>query len=559
MSDMANNINDRAEDGGDVIAPPWPLRPHDARNAEQDAKRPKAETDPDDKRGKRPSGDHRKPARAHRHKGVAALVVFCCLILATYVGGVLVFSRTCYPNTVVADADISWLDRDSSIARVRSSAEDYVLTIEGDGFSWRYEAERASDVIDAAAAVDRVIAQNKPLLWPVRLAKGLLSPLGEGDQPRTADVESDSKGPELDDIPLPTSFDRSGFLASLNAAIEEFNASRPGTLDAVSSYDAENGVFSLDRALSNRKLDVEAIDRAALLAVSALNSDVKLTDDSFTPLANGADEEELQKALDSANELIGTDVNLKMGGAAVATLDGATLATWIAFDDSLNPTLNTESVSQWVHDLAATQLDTVGSERTYTRADGKTISVRGGTYGWMSDESQLTQMLHDAVANKQVGDIDIPLKHSAASWNGAGRPDWGAYCDIDLSEQHARYYDASGNLVWESGCITGNPNTGNATPTGVYALNAKARNSTLIGLDEDHDGEPDYKTPVSYWMPFVGNAIGMHDANWQSSASFSNPNAYTWTGSHGCVNLPPDRAAALFEVISQGDCVIVHN
>ena len=93
-----------------------------------------------------------------------------------------------------------------------------------------------------------------------------------------------------------------------------------------------------------------------------------------------------------------------------------------------------------------------------------------------------------------------------------GKPDWGAYCDIDLTEQHARYYDAAGNLVWESGCITGNPNNGNATPTGVFSLNAKTRNSTLIGLDEDEDGEPDYKTPVAYWMPFVGNAVGMHDA-----------------------------------------------
>lgn len=203
MSDMANNINDRAEDGGDVIAPPRPLRTHDARNAEQDAKRPKAETDPDDKRGKRPSGDHRKPARAHRHKGVAALVVFCCLILATYVGGVLVFSRTCYPNTVVADADLSWLDRDSSIARVRSSAEDYALTIEGDGFSWRYEAERASDVIDAAAAVDRVIAQNEPFLWPVRLAKGLLSPLARAINPGRQTSNRTPRDPSSTTSPFP--------------------------------------------------------------------------------------------------------------------------------------------------------------------------------------------------------------------------------------------------------------------------------------------------------------------------------------------------------------------
>lgn len=104
------------------------------------------------------------------HKGAAALGVLCCLLIALYGGGVFVFSRTCYPNTKVAGADLSWLDRDSSVARVRDAAEDYVLEVSGDGFTWTYEAEHANEVIDAARAVDNVMAHNEPALWPVRLA-----------------------------------------------------------------------------------------------------------------------------------------------------------------------------------------------------------------------------------------------------------------------------------------------------------------------------------------------------------------------------------------------------
>lgn len=59
-------------------------------------------------------------------------------------------------------------------------------------------------------------------------------------------------------------------------------------------------------------------------------------------------------------------------------------------------------------------------------------------------------------------------------------------------------------------------------------------------------------------MPFIGGAVGLHDADWQSSASFSNPNAYTYVGSHGCVNLPPDKAGELYNLVKQGICVIVH-
>ena len=39
-------------------------------------------------------------------------------------------------------------------------------------------------------------------------------------------------------------------------------------------------------------------------------------------------------------------------------------------------------------------------------------------------------------------------------------------------------------------------------------------NQTLIGEDENGDGEPDYKSQVS-WMPFVGNMVAFHDASWR--------------------------------------------
>lgn len=60
-------------------------------------------------------------------------------------------------------------------------------------------------------------------------------------------------------------------------------------------------------------------------------------------------------------------------------------------------------------------------------------------------------------------------------------------------------------------------------------------------------------------MSFIGGAVGLHDANWQASSSFSNPNAYLSVGSHGCINLPPSKAAELYDMINVGDCVVVHN
>lgn len=496
------------------------------------------------------------PNGSRGRRVLIALGVVLAVLVIAYGGGVVLFGNVCYPNTVIADTDVSLMTRDTAISRVRSSAEGYRLTVEGDGFTWTFDPESASEVIDAEAAVDRTIGANDPFEWPVRLVEAL------SNTDSNAAVESSADGGEevsLDQIDLPQGFDRDAFLADLDAALDAFNETRTGTFDAAGAYDADAGKFTLEKARSNQKLDKEAIEVAALRAISTLSKNVALDEGSFVPLAGGASESELRAAIDQANSLIGTDVDLKMGGSVVATLDGATFVQWMTFDESLKPTLSTEPLAQWVRDLAETKLDTIGCQRTYARPDGKVVTVSGGTYGWNSDEQQLVKLLQEAVANKQVGEIDIPTLQNAAVWTAKGEKDWGAYCDIDLTEQHCRYYDASGNILWESGCVTGNPNEGDATPTGVYILNAKRQNETLIGMDMDKDGEPDYRSPAAYWMPFVGNLIGLHDASWQSASVFTNPTAYLWAGSHGCINLPTDKAGELYNLIQVGDCVVVHN
>lgn len=116
-----------------------------------------------------------------------------------------------------------------------------------------------------------------------------------------------------------------------------------------------------------------------------------------------------------------------------------------------------------------------------------------------------------------------------------------------------RFYDEAGALVWESACVTGTPNGEHDTPSGVYWLNQKQSPSTLVGYDGD---TKIYETEVQYWMPFVGNAIGLHDADWQPD--FGGTLYKEGFGSHGCVNLPPSKAGELYGLIQGGDVVVCH-
>ena len=56
-------------------------------------------------------------------------------------------------------------------------------------------------------------------------------------------------------------------------------------------------------------------------------------------------------------------------------------------------------------------------------------------------------------------------------------------------------------------------------------------------------------------MPFH-NGQGLHDATWRGAFG---GNIYTYGGSHGCVNLPLDIAAQLYNLVYVGMPVIVHN
>ena len=61
---------------------------------------------------------------------------------------------------------------------------------------------------------------------------------------------------------------------------------------------------------------------------------------------------------------------------------------------------------------------------------------------------------------------------------------------------------------------------------------------------------------MQFWLPFVGNIVGFHNAPWQSVYGGQ---IYLWNGSHGCVRMSYDDAQALYAVAKVGDAVVVHS
>jgi lipoprotein-anchoring transpeptidase ErfK/SrfK len=117
--------------------------------------------------------------------------------------------------------------------------------------------------------------------------------------------------------------------------------------------------------------------------------------------------------------------------------------------------------------------------------------------------------------------------------------------EVDMTNQHLYLYQ-NGTVELESDFVSGNMSKGYNTPAGVFGLTYKTKNAVLRGAD--------YATPVNYWMPFNGN-VGMHDATWRSSFG---GNIYLTSGSHGCINLPLDKAKEIYQYMSENFPIICY-
>ena len=123
-----------------------------------------------------------------------------------------------------------------------------------------------------------------------------------------------------------------------------------------------------------------------------------------------------------------------------------------------------------------------------------------------------------------------------------------SYIIVSLSQQSVWAYKGETMLV-STPVITGKPSANNATPRGLFYIQPfKQSPSVLIG--------PDYASPVSFWIPFVDNMIGLHDSPWQTHGYGGD--IYLYYGSHGCVNTPYEAVRTLYYSYPVGTPVVVY-
>ncbi|MDN0045105.1 L,D-transpeptidase family protein [Mediterraneibacter glycyrrhizinilyticus] len=450
---------------------------------------------------------------------IGALVVIYLGIAAFFMSHFLV-------NTSINGKDFSGKTVADVEAYLKEQVADYELTI--------LEQNNVSDVITGSeislaykenSRVQDALENQRQLLW-------LISLFSESDTDITIEVEYDD--------------------AALEENIQNLQAVTAEQVDPVAAHPEYDGnSFVVAEEQYGTTVDMETLTAKIKEHITEFDTTLDMMDEEcYVMPAYTSDSPEVQAACDEMNEYLKASITYPMDEDVVVDKD--LISKWVTYDDDMKVAFNEDAVREWMREFGK-KYDTLGTTRTITTPTGKTAEVSGGTYGWSVDEETETKNLINSIKNGEVAERAPAYKQTAASH---GAQDWGStYIEVDIAAQHM-WYIVDGAVGMESDVVTGLPADGRDTPTGVYSILYTERDSTLKGETDPETGKPSYETPVAFWMPFTWQGHGFHDATWQSSFGGSR---YQTNGSHGCVNMPYDKAEQLFNMISAGTPVIVHN
>lgn len=314
-----------------------------------------------------------------------------------------------------------------------------------------------------------------------------------------------------------------------------------------------NNEFTIINEIIGSTVDQEKTLEAIRSAFSEGKISIDLQEQKcYVEPAVKANDTKIQQLYEAAKQYASAIITYKTNSGDVV-LDGNTLITWLSIDESGNyyrdDDVFKEKATDFVSSLAK-KINSVGGTRTFVGANNRTITVSGGNYGLrLQNSKEVSGLLEDIYANK-VG-VRTPVttgRESSTDNGGLGS----TFVEVDLKGQHM-WYHKDGQIILESDIVSGTYNDPERrTPAGAYYLYNKERNRVLRGTKLP-DGTWPYETPVSYWLPF-NKGIGLHDSSsWRSKWGGT---IYMNNGSHGCINLPTNIAAKLYDSI-EINCPVV--
>lgn len=433
------------------------------------------------------------------------------------------FMDRVYPGVKVTNLGLGGLTRDEARAVLTNSAvasgisltlddQHYNLTLEDFGAEYQIH-----DTLNAAFAVGR---DNVPELW------GFFKALNS----------------------QPLNF---AYLID-NAKLRNY-VKKVSSTQALAPVDAAIVVVNGEPTIQPDRsgLGINSTELTSALTASLNGSRAVTVKRSFIKADIQADE--ITSSVNAAKAIIATPVTLKYQDK-VFIPSRTEIGSWLRFeksDHNLKASLDSTKIKAYLATVAKT-INVPPVNKKINVVNGEIKSEEGGVDGSAIDSETLAKSIYDQLAVHRPTTLDITTHPVAykVEYNRTVNLDSAArYIEINLSLQRLWAYQDH-NVVYQSPVTSGATGAGFPTVQGLFSVYGKERNRNLNGYAIGYN----YNVFVQYWMPFSGN-YGMHDASWRSSFGGQD---YYYGGSHGCVNMPLETAAWLFNWADIGTPVWVH-
>lgn len=425
-------------------------------------------------------------------------LVFLLAALAAILCGCA--ARYRFPEgAVIGGVDVAGLNLEAAAEKLEAVPEEYTLTVTLDG--------------------ETTVLTGADLSMTCRLPEDLRAAVG-------------TKAEDLYDITLPS--DILGRLHGVDTS------RRDGTEKAKLVYDLATQTYTTQIGRDWTWNDYSPAVQALSAAARELKSEVTVAPEKITvpgekdPLPGAA----------TANGWLGADLTLSFPDGE-ETVDRTNILEWVGVDsDGVTPVLDENAIEAYAANLAQAHSVAASDARVFVTTSGRNIYLQEAYGGYSVDAESLAKALYSGIQTGGQARIEaeiLPGEPGNTVVDNFG----GDYVEVDIPNQTLYCY-RNGALVLQTACVTGCLANGDATPTGVYHFYDFDRDTWLTG--------PTWNDWVDCWMAFYGG-YGIHDANWRTEFG---GDIYRTNGSHGCVNLPPEVAPALYGYVYYGMTIILY-
>jgi len=456
---------------------------------------------------------------------VIAAVAVLGLLAGIYFGMSKKYESCFMPGTIVNGTDCSGKTVADVEAMLQKQVEEYTLVITGAN-EYREEilATEIDIIYNGEGLLDNEFKKQNEYMWP----KGFFE---KNEITAEANFQYDSE--------------------KLNEKIANLNCLKPENQVAAVAATVvyQDGQFVIQDETYGTQVDAAKLTETIVASVSGFQTTVDLTESGcYIQPRFTKDSAEVIAARDEMNKYLAANITYSLDNIIV-NVDKNQIYQWVSVDENMTPVISRDGVRTFAKTLNA-KYDTPNRGGQIITPWGKTVNMPLAGYGrTVGTDSETNQLINEIKAGKTVSREPIFSRKATPE----GQSIWGAtYLEVDISEQHM-WFVVNGQVALDTIVITGKRGVSD-TPAGVFQILEKKKDKTLRGRPGP-DGKPIYEQPVDYWMRVTWSGIGFHDAGYRSVFTTEE---YLLNGSHGCINMPPAKAAELYAALPIGTPVVIH-